>query len=78
VHLLPTNSCQTWQHLSNYGACRAALIADQAEARQCKDKALDAKALALMGRKMRAAQTMWGDEIGSAIVMLKKADLFPS
>jgi hypothetical protein len=39
---------------------------------------MEAQALALMGRKMRAAQTLYGDEVGGAIVPVKKATSSPS
>ena len=36
--------------------------------------AMEAQALALMGRKMRAAQTLYGDEVGGAIVPVEEGD----
>lgn len=36
---------------------------------------MEARALALMGRKMRAAQTLYGDEVGGAIVPQEDGDL---
>jgi SNF2 family DNA or RNA helicase len=36
--------------------------------------AMEAQALALMGRKMRAAQTLYGDEVGGAIVTVEEGD----
>ena len=36
---------------------------------------MEARALALMGRKMRAAQTLYGDEVGGAIVPEEDGDL---
>ena len=36
--------------------------------------AMEAQALALMGRKMRAAQILYGDEVGGAIVPLEEGD----
>jgi len=36
---------------------------------------MEARALALMGRKMRAAQTLYGDEVGGAIVPQEEGDL---
>jgi hypothetical protein len=36
--------------------------------------AMEAQALALMGRKMRAAQTLYGDEVGGAIVPVEDGD----
>jgi len=36
--------------------------------------AMEAQALALMGRKMRAAQTLYGDEVGGAIVSVEEGD----
>lgn len=36
--------------------------------------AMEAQALALMGRKMRAAQTLYGDEVGGAIVPTEEGD----
>jgi hypothetical protein len=36
--------------------------------------AMEAQALALMGRKMRAAQTLYGDEVGGAIVPVEEDD----
>jgi hypothetical protein len=36
--------------------------------------AMEAQALALMGRKMRAAQTLYGDEVGGAIVPAEEGD----
>jgi len=35
---------------------------------------MEALALALMGRKMRAAQTLYGDEVGGAIVPVEEGD----
>jgi len=35
---------------------------------------MNAQALALMGRKMRAAQTLYGDEVGGAIVPVEDGD----
>ncbi len=35
---------------------------------------MEAQALALMGRKMRAAQTLYGDEVGGAIVPVEEGD----
>jgi len=36
--------------------------------------AMEAQVLALMGRKMRAAQTLYGDEVGGAIVPVEESD----
>ena len=36
--------------------------------------AMEAQALALMGRKMRAAQTLYGDEVGGAIVPVEEGN----
>lgn len=36
---------------------------------------MEARALALIGRKMRAAQTLYGDEVGGAIVPQEDGDL---
>jgi hypothetical protein len=36
--------------------------------------AMEAQALALIGRKMRAAQTLYGDEVGGAIVPAEEGD----
>jgi hypothetical protein len=36
--------------------------------------AMEAQALALMGRKMRAAQTLYGDDVGGAIVPVEEGD----
>jgi hypothetical protein len=36
--------------------------------------AMESQALALMGRKMRAAQTLYGDEVGGAIVPMEDGD----
>lgn len=36
--------------------------------------AMEAQGLALMGRKMRAAQTLYGDEVGGAIVPVEEGD----
>ena len=38
------------------------------------EDAMKAQALALMGRKMRAAQTLYGDEVGGAIVPVEDGD----
>jgi hypothetical protein len=35
---------------------------------------LEAQALALMGRKMRAAQLLFGDEVGGALVQVEEGD----
>jgi len=35
---------------------------------------MEAQALALMGRKMRVAQTLYGDEVGGAIVPVEEGD----
>ena len=35
---------------------------------------MEAQALALMGRKMQAAQTLYGDEVGGAIVPVEECD----
>jgi hypothetical protein len=38
------------------------------------EKSRNPEALALMGRKMRAAQTLYGDEVGGAIVPAEEGD----
>lgn len=35
---------------------------------------MEAQALALMGRKMRAAQLLYGDNVGGAIVPVEEGD----
>ena len=39
------------------------------------NSAMEARALALMGQKMKAGQTLYGDEVGGAIVPEDEGDL---